>query len=222
MINISLLEDNTVMADYDDGTNENVNSSHSHKALSDETKALAEAFVYGEGVESEVISFNGLVVRSGQDVVTPLDDQPLDVRLATFCGIVFGENAKRDYILSLPTVDVVKTKSVQKMVNVVKKKLKEILVDGELVPDPDGQMVPETAPASFDIRDYDIVDGSAVEKTITMTENRVIIEQYPEADMNGDPVMIDAPVLDDKGEVVTFKMIQYQGNLYTFDQLVAK
>lgn len=219
---IKLLKDNTVTATYEDGIKENVNSGHSHKALSPETKALAEAFVYGEGVESDDISFNGLVVRSGQDVVTPLDGQPLDVRLATFCGIVFGENAKRDYILSLPTVDVVKTESVQNTVDVARMKLREIEIDGVMAPDPDGQMVPETAPASFDVRDYDVVDGQAVQKIITMTENRVIIDQYPEADEAGNPIMIDVPVLDSEGQPETFEMIQYQGSLYTFDQLVAK
>ena len=40
---ITLLQDNTVFAKYDDGTCETINSNHSNKAKNPLTKAIAEA-----------------------------------------------------------------------------------------------------------------------------------------------------------------------------------
>lgn len=92
---MQLLEDNTVFVKYPDGTLENINSSHSHRAMSELSKLVADLFPYKGALEFNKdhpsLKFNDVsgLVTWGDQEITPLDDLtylPDDVKL--FCETV--------------------------------------------------------------------------------------------------------------------------------------
>ena len=109
---IKLLEDNTVLTLYDDGSKNCINSTHSHNALNNLSKLIADAFPYKGAMEFTGIaptSFdnNKGVVTAPDGQLNPsvlVDEVWIDTDISdkskevqTFCNIVWTEKYKRIY-----------------------------------------------------------------------------------------------------------------------------
>ena len=100
-MNINLLSDNTVSVTYEDGRNEVVNSTHSHKAFSALSKTIADLFPY-KGAMVFDKSAGGMAFNSGSALITtddktfnPDDDitgEPADVQL--FCNAIWDNGGR--------------------------------------------------------------------------------------------------------------------------------
>ena len=89
---LKLLEDNTVATE-----SENINSCHSHKALTDQTRAIAEAFPYLYATKSgdgeEALTFNGRTIN-GIGCFDNISGQ--SERFKLFASLVFTDELRAE------------------------------------------------------------------------------------------------------------------------------
>lgn len=77
---ITILQDNTVYARFDDGTSETINSSHAHKGKIALTREVAAALPYkgamlfADGYEAPVFDSNTATIQVGPRTLTPDSD----------------------------------------------------------------------------------------------------------------------------------------------------
>ena len=100
-MNIRLLSDNTVSVMYDDGRNETINSTHSHKALSALSKIIADLFPYKGAMEfdksvgSMAFNSDSAVITVSDKTFNPSDDitaEPADVQ--AFCNAIWDNGGR--------------------------------------------------------------------------------------------------------------------------------
>lgn len=211
---ISLLEDNTVTADYDDGKYENINSSHSDNALSPLSKSIADAFPYrgaftrsdGETVCDRIV-FNGLTIKmtlydmNGLEKVNketntfdPLEDMTsASQRVQDFAALVFTDEVRSAFIETLPKVPVMI--ETQQMIRVDKG------TDGAVkktIDIPKGEKI------------VSVKSGKATAKTIYSKDIWIMLV----VNEDGSEHMIPAKKIDAEGNVETQRFHKKTGDFY--------
>lgn len=171
---IKLLEDNTVIASYDDGTSENINSGNylslevQSIALSPQTEALVIAFPnknkeynpYNTEDDSDItLSFNSKSCKVGD--IDPLELLLTDERTKKFCEIVFTDEVVAAFIEQLPQIPV--TTEQQRVVQVPAPLFNE---DGSEVPENPKNAYEHTISMPEGEERILLVDGVATSKKI--------------------------------------------------------
>lgn len=207
---IKLLEDNTVLT-----PDENVNSGHSHKALTPLTKALAEAFLYpaitdatrpaSELIYEELRYDTGRIhIQTRQVNVTGEGEDrriiklPPEVETVNVFDDLTGQPQRVQDFASLVFTDEAKVEFIDSLSTVD-------------VPQMTQEQGTYREPASQSI---EVKNGKAIVTPIP--EGPPIPMVTPE----DEPIMVDVPVLDTEGEPVVDTFIVYENKQYTREELL--